>query len=351
MFRSIRKNLIPIVSRRRDSIETHLCIFQNPSLKSISTAPEANETPKASDFTDSALKASKGFRLRTTENPDSVHSLFKSYGFSDTQITKMISIRPHLLKCDPDQYVKPKMDFLRSVGFSATDLVFLLSVNPVIFSCSLSNQIEPTVGFLKGIVGTDKAVVLIAKRAPWLLNNDSQKSMGSNIRALRDYGVPDSKISAMFKWKPSIFLTQPNRFAEVSTKVKAMDFKPSSSLFYKALGSMLSLSKSTWEEKIEWYRSFGWSEDDFLSAFKKQPQIMNLSKDKIRKMMDFFLKEPGLELSSISSRPNLMLYSLEKTIIPRYSVINVLKSHGLLNKDVPEDGSSSVAGLPREDKD
>ncbi|KAK1294222.1 hypothetical protein QJS10_CPA16g01293 [Acorus calamus] len=130
------------------------------------------------------------------------------------------------------------------------------------------------------------------------------------------------------------FLTQPDRFTEVSTKVKAMDFKPSSSLFYKALGTMLSLSKSTWEEKFEWYRSFGWSEDDILSAFKKHPQIMNLSKYKIRKMMDFFLKEPGLELSSISSRPNLMLYSLEKTIIPRYSVINVLKSHGLLNKDV-----------------
>ncbi|KAK1294215.1 hypothetical protein QJS10_CPA16g01294 [Acorus calamus] len=127
MFRFIRKNLIPIDSRRRDSIETHLCFFQNPSLKSISTAPEANETPKASDFTvsnlvnsDSSLKASKGFRFKTTENPDSVHSLFKSYGFSDT---KMISIRPHLLKCDPDQYVKPKMDFLRSFGFSAPDLV------------------------------------------------------------------------------------------------------------------------------------------------------------------------------------------------------------------------------------
>ncbi|KAK1277708.1 hypothetical protein QJS04_geneDACA003491 [Acorus gramineus] len=246
----------------------------------------------------------------------------------------MISIRPHLRKCDPDQYVKPKMDFLRSVGFSAPDLVSLLSVNPVIFSCSLSNQIKPTVGFLKGIVGTDKAVVLIAKRAPRLLNNDSQKSMGSNVRALRDYGVPNSKISAMFKWKPSIFLTQPDRFAEVSTKVKAMDFKPSSSLFYMALGTMLSISKSTWEEKFELFRSFGWSEDGILSAFKKQPLFMNLSKDKIRKMMDFFMTESVLGLSSISNRPNLMLFSLEKTIIPRYSVINVLKSHGLLNKDV-----------------
>ncbi|KAK1277283.1 hypothetical protein QJS04_geneDACA003511 [Acorus gramineus] len=71
-----------------------------------------------------------------------------------------------------------------------------------------------------------------------------------------------------------------------------------------------------------------------LSAFKKRPQIMNLSKVKMRKIMNFFLKEPGLGLSVISSWPNFLLCSLEKKISPRYSVIRVLKSLGLPNKDV-----------------
>ncbi|KAK1294217.1 hypothetical protein QJS10_CPA16g01296 [Acorus calamus] len=113
-----------------------------------------------------------------------------------------------------------------------------------------------------------------------------------------------------------------------------MGFKPSSFLFYSALGTILSISESKWEEKFELYRSLGWSEDDLRSALKKQPEIMLLSQDKIRKMMDFFSKEPGLGLSILSSSPNLLWRSLGKSIIPRYSVICVLTSQGLLNKDV-----------------
>ncbi|KAK1294216.1 hypothetical protein QJS10_CPA16g01295 [Acorus calamus] len=243
----------------------------------------------------------------------------------------MISCRPQLLSSNPDKSLKPKIEFLRSVGFSTSDLTFILSKNPDVFTSSLDNQIVPAYGFLKGILGSGEAVILITKRAPWLLHNDLHKKIGLKIGALRDHGVPDSSISAMIKMQPRLFLAHSDRFTEALMKVKAMDFNPSSSSFYLALFAILGMSKSKWEEKFELYRSFGWSDDDI---FKKQPQIMNISKDKIRRMMDFFLKDPGLGLSIVSSRPALMMLSLEKTIIPRYSVIHVLKSYGLVNKDV-----------------
>ncbi|KAK1294861.1 hypothetical protein QJS10_CPA16g01301 [Acorus calamus] len=104
----------------------------------------------------------------------------------------------------------------------------------------------------------------------------------------------------------------------------AMDLKPSSSLFYMAFGTLLRIGESLWEEKFVLYISFGWSEDDILSAFKKKPQIKELSKDKMRRMMDFFLKNPDWGYPSF----------LEKRIIPRWSVIRVLTSHGILNKYV-----------------
>ncbi|KAK1318223.1 hypothetical protein QJS10_CPB04g00606 [Acorus calamus] len=227
------------------------------------------------------------------------------------------------------------MDFLRDVGFPTADLIFLLSKNPTILASSLDNQIVPAYGFLKGILGTDEAVISTVKRAQWLLSKDLHNLMGSKIGLLQDHGMPNSRISAFIKYDPRCFLrVHLDRFNEALTKVKAVGFEPSSSFFYLALNSILSISESHWEEKFELYRSFGWSEDDILSAFKKQPQIMNLSKDKLRKMMDFFSKEQGLGLSVVSHCPNLLLLSLEKTIIPRLSVIRVLKSHGILNKDV-----------------
>ncbi|KAK1318709.1 hypothetical protein QJS10_CPB04g00588 [Acorus calamus] len=246
----------------------------------------------------------------------------------------MISCRPQLLYSDPDKTIKPKMDFLRDVGFSNPDLIFILSKNASILTCSLHNHIKPAVGFLKGILGTDEAVILTTKRDSWLLHKN-RKTMVLRIQALRDQGVLDSDISALIKRRPRILLTgHPDRFTEAVTKVKAMGFEPSSFLFYSALGTILSISDSKWEEKFELYRSFGWSEDDLLSALKKQPEIMLISQDKIRKMMDFFSKEPGLGLSILSSSPHLLWRSLEKAIIPRYLVIRVLTSQGLLNKDV-----------------
>ncbi|KAK1293802.1 hypothetical protein QJS10_CPA16g01276 [Acorus calamus] len=247
----------------------------------------------------------------------------------------MISCRPQLLSSNPDKTIKPKMDFLRDAGFSTPDLTSLLSKNSNILTSSLDNQIVPAHGFLKGILGTREVVVSTTKRAPWLLHSDLQKKIGPKIGVLRGHGVPNSSISAMIKQRPRLFLTlHPDRFTRAITKVKAMDFRPSSSSFHVALGSILSISESHWEQKFELYRSFGWLEDDILSAFKKQPQIMNVSDVKMRKKMNFFLKEPGLGLSIVSSCPNLMLYSLERRVIPRYSVIHVLKSLGLLTKDV-----------------
>ncbi|KAK1278140.1 hypothetical protein QJS04_geneDACA003507 [Acorus gramineus] len=354
MFRFVRKTLIPIVSRR-GSIETHSCFFQNPRLKSIPTTRKGKETSKASDFMvsylvnscglspDSALRASKRLRLKSTEKPDSVLSFFKSYGFTDAQITKMISFRPQILLSNPGKTMKPKMDFLRDIGFSTTDLTFVLSKNPNILTISIDNQIVPAYGFLKGILGAGEVIVSTIKTAPWLLHCNLDKVMGLKIEALRDHGVPDSSISAMIKRQPRCLLNvHPDRLTEALKEVKALDFKPSSSLFYVALGSILSSSKSKWEEKFELYRSFGWSEDDIISAFKRQPMFMTLSKDKIRGMMDFLLKELGLKPSFISCYPQLLLYSLEKTIIPRWTVIRVLTSHGLLNKKV---NFHSICGL------
>ncbi|KAK1278871.1 hypothetical protein QJS04_geneDACA003484 [Acorus gramineus] len=346
MFGFIPKNIVQLV-RRRVVIETHSCFFQNPCLKSISTTPKGKETSKASDFTvsylenscglssDSALRVSKWFHLKTTDKPDSILLFLKKHGFTATQIANMISSRPGLLYFNPDRTLKPKMDFLRDVGFSIPDLIFLLSKNPCILTSSLGNQIVPAYGFLKSILGTDEVIISTAKRAPWLLHTDLHKRMGSKIEFLQDHGVPDSIISAVIKHQPRCFLNvHLDRFTEALVKLEAMDFRPSTSSFYMAFGTLLSLNKSLWEEKFELYRSFGLSEDDILSAFKKRPQIMELSKDKMRRMMDFFLKEPGLGLPVVVNCPHLLVHSLEKMIIPRWSVIRVLTSHGILNKDV-----------------
>ncbi|KAK1317794.1 hypothetical protein QJS10_CPA05g00651 [Acorus calamus] len=92
----------------------------------------------------------------------------------------------------------------------------------------------------------------------------------------------------MIKRNPSAFLSSSDKFSEALMIVKELSFDPSSSLFCSGLTTVVGVDKSIREEKMELYKSFGWSKDDIVSAFKKQPQIMAPSKEKIKRMMDVF---------------------------------------------------------------
>ncbi|KAK3033462.1 hypothetical protein RJ639_033066 [Escallonia herrerae] len=71
----------------------------------------------------------------------------------------------------------------------------------------------------------------------------------------------------------------------------------------------------------------------FDSAFEVQPILMLLSEKKIRDMMDFFVNKIGLKASDVARCPNVVLTSLEKRIIPRYSVLQGLMSKGLIKEN------------------
>ncbi|KAK1316228.1 hypothetical protein QJS10_CPA05g00649 [Acorus calamus] len=127
--------------------------------------------------------------------------------------------------------------------------------------------------------------------------------MGPKIAVLRDHGVPHYRISAMIKHRARAFLYGSDRFNEALMIVEKMGIDPSSSVFYFAIASVVCTEKSKWEEKMELYKSFGWSEDDVVSAFKRQPQIMSISKEKMARMMDFFVNESMWGLSTIIQLP------------------------------------------------
>ncbi|PON77342.1 Mitochodrial transcription termination factor [Parasponia andersonii] len=97
---------------------------------------------------------------------------------------------------------------------------------------------------------------------------------------------------------------------------------------------MSMISKTVSERNIEACKSFGLSEDQVYSAFKMQPIFMLISEKTINKMMKFFLTKLNLEPSAICKYPNLLLLSLEKRIIPRCSVLQLVISTGFMNEDI-----------------
>lgn len=120
------------------------------------------------------------------------------------------------------------------------------------------------------------------------------------------------------------------QFAETVKLIKELGFNPDLGLFIQGVSAMSGLSPSAWERKVAVYKSVGWSEQEVIRAFTKHPFCMLLSEEKIRRAMDFFVNKLHWEPSVMAARPGLLGLSLEKRVMRRCSIINLLASKGLV---------------------
>ncbi|OVA06461.1 Mitochodrial transcription termination factor-related [Macleaya cordata] len=361
MFPSLRNINRGDHSTTTSHILRFLLLLQNPSLllirirsissssSSISISSSTNHTSSSSSSSsssfvvsylmnscglseDRAISASKKVHFETSSRPDSVLTLLQNSGFTKPYISKLISTRPPFLLADPHKTLKPKLEFFNSMGLSGLDLAKVLSGNPNILQRSLEKHIIPYLAFLKSIVHTDKNVVTSLKRSPWVLSKDPGKVLALNIGVLRDQGVPESNITKLLLTHPRTLLINSDWMKEIVEEIKGRDFDPVQTTFVLAIHVLASMKKSSWEAKLDVFRRWGWSEDEIRTAFRKQPFCIMTSEKKIMAIMDFLVNQMGFSSSLMAKHPNVLLYSLEKRIIPRCSVIRVLVSKGFDKK-------------------
>lgn len=278
----------------------------------------------------SALEASKRVHYETPHKPDSLLSFFKDHGFSENQTLKLTRKCPELLLYNPDKTLLPKLEFLYSKGVSTADVAKIISFYPWILRCSLENQLVPTFDFLKNWFPND-TIVQVFKSTPLVLQlNPVTVKYISQI--LRDNGVPDKNIVMLVRSHPKTLLLSPKKFNMVLCKVRKMGLDPCKTQFVVAILALTSMSRSTWEKKLDVYRRWGLSHEEILAAFAKSPWFMTLSEEKVVAVMDLFVNKLGWESSFIAKNPTLVSYSLEKRLTPRASVLQFLVSQGLIEK-------------------
>ncbi|KAI9123188.1 hypothetical protein K1719_006077 [Acacia pycnantha] len=92
---------------------------------------------------------------------------------------------------------------------------------------------------------------------------------------------------------------------KLADEVKAVGFNPLEIQFGVAMVVKMSISKSQWEAKVDVYRTWGWSEEAWLRAFRKQPHCMLASKDKINAVMSFWFNLLGWSSLFLVEDPRL----------------------------------------------
>ncbi|XP_060967930.1 transcription termination factor MTERF8, chloroplastic-like [Cannabis sativa] len=272
-------------------------------------------------------------RLLLSDMVDSV-DFFRARGFSNKQISVLAMKRPTVLLFNVNDILKPKLDFFKSKGFTDGDVAKLLSFEPYILGRSLENHIIPSFQILSRVFSTDEEIVKVVKAGHWILEYNLEKTFEKNLLILKSHGVPDPIILRMFTIHSRTLLLNPPKVMEILDEVVKLGFDPNTVHFALAFRSMAVISKKLWEQKMKVYKSFGLSEDQVYSAFKIQPMCMLTSEKKIIKLMNFFINKLNIEPSLICKNPSILILSLEKRIIPRSLVLQLLISTGFLKEGI-----------------
>ncbi|KMZ62653.1 hypothetical protein ZOSMA_44G00530 [Zostera marina] len=276
--------------------------------------------------TQSAISASKNFKLKFPEKSDSVLRLLRDYGFNDKQITALITKCTRMLKVRADGNLRPKLEFLLSQGFTHPQIVEIMLNNPLLLTTSsLNMKIIPSFISIRTVLPTNDAIFQFLKHTGYL----SVPELLTNVETLRSNQVPESVIRRICTKYPKTITRKSKCFAMAVEKIMDLGFEPSKvTVFANAISVLLSLKPATWERRMVFYMSLGWSHEETLLAFKRQPLSFSLSNKLIKKKMDFFTQRLGCSPSRLVSYGNLFMFSLERRIIPRCSVLNLLITKG-----------------------
>ncbi|KAL8236591.1 hypothetical protein R6Q59_017672 [Mikania micrantha] len=277
-----------------------------------------------------AISASKYLNFKTPDKADSVREFFKNQGFTEPQISQLLRKFPLALACHPQKNLLPKFQFFHSIGLSSSDIVKLLTARPKSLGRSLKNHIEPSITLLRGLLQSDDRILIAIKRCAWVLDWDFQSNMIPNMQLLRDVGVPGSKMLYVLTYQPRDFMVSTQQFKSVVDKAVKMGFDPTRTHFMLAVHAIRSMTKFTWDKKIETYKKWGWSNTEILVAFRTDPWCMMKSEEKINTVLDYLVNKMGFDTSVVAKNSLLISFSMEKRIIPRCSVYEYCLKKGLV---------------------
>ncbi|CAK8531727.1 unnamed protein product [Lathyrus sativus] len=277
---------------------------------------------------ETATNASKQVHFKTSRKPDSVILFFRNFGFSDSQISYIVSKAPNILTCDPHKRILPKFQFLLSQGASISDVVEIVGRNPRILYSSLDNCIIPTFELVRRFIPSNDKVIRLIRRCSLFFGHNN---VINNVKLLLDEGVSDSNIRYLL-FNGHILCYD---LSSALDKVKKMGFNdPSNVHFCIALLAIKGMPKSLWNAKVILFKRWGWSEEMVLEAFRRRPSCMLLSTEKINEVLRFWVNELGWNSLILVKWPGIFSYSLEKRIIPRACVVSYLISKGMIDKNL-----------------
>ncbi|CAL5046917.1 unnamed protein product [Urochloa decumbens] len=337
MIRQLRQRIFPLLlhslprapGSHTSSPLLSLCSYLATTASTISPKPFAVEDYLVASCGLSraqALRVSKKIsHLKSPSKPDAVLAFLASLGVPRADIATLVACDPRFLCCSVEKTLAPRVAELTSLGLSRSEIARFIPIALYSFRrCSLSR----TVSFWLPIFGSDKLLDGLRNNAG-IFSIDFQKVAKPNLDFLQQCGVSAREIAGANVYSSRLLSMKPEYLREAAERVEALGIKRNSPMFRHGLCLVAFMSKHDVAKKMGMLKKVGFSQHHVLMIVKKAPLVLGASEDKIRRVVDFWTREVGLDAQYIAQRPALIMYSLERRLLPRHRLLSVLREKGL----------------------
>ncbi|XP_047954065.1 transcription termination factor MTERF4, chloroplastic-like [Salvia hispanica] len=278
-----------------------------------------------------SLASSRLPKFRDPQRADSVLSFLKENSFTTAQLQKLVVYNPRILGFTIEG-LKSRLKVFQDLGLSSEEIAKMISSSKAILHSSMANKIIPNLSMLKGLSGSNDNVARLVKRCPWVFLTDLEKTLMPNVEILKRCSIPMERILHLLYIRPRTFLVKSDIMRRSVDKAIEIGVPLTSIAFIHAVGIFNHTSEGMWEVKLQTLRDLGFSDDDVLAMFRKQPPIFNISKNKMTNKVELLLATRKYGVTSIVANPVALGGSIEKRLEPRVQILRLLESRNLIEK-------------------
>ncbi|KAI4981929.1 hypothetical protein ZWY2020_022421 [Hordeum vulgare] len=281
-----------------------------------------------------ALKASKHIsHCKSASNADSVLAYLAgpTLRLSKADIAHVVSRDPRILNCSVDNTLKVRIATLRCYGLSDNNVRTFLRVAPSVFR---SFRIQEKLDFWLPFLGSPEKFIHILSRNYYLLTSDLERVVKPNIALLLESGVSADDIVKMCVPNSRLLTSSPKTVRSILERADKLGVPRGSLMFKEAVTTTTGLGAESLAAKLKLFEEIlGWSEAEVTNLVRRNPMVLRISGEKLRRAKEFLTKVVGVDTSYILARPSILMYSLKCRLVPRHYVMKLLQEKGLIQKD------------------
>lgn len=270
---------------------------------------------------------------KSSSNADAVLSFLTgpALGLSNAEIALLVAKDPRVLSCSVDNTLRARLARFRSHGFSAAQISEFVRVAPCFFR---KFNIDVKLGFWMPFLGSPDRFLRLVKRNFYLLSSDLDKVVKPNIQLLQECGLSIQEIGSLCVANPRLLTSKPDRIRAVLVRAGEMGVPRKTLLFRHAVTAVAGLCPETFASKLKMMANIlGCSEAEVARMVQKNPLVLRRSMETIQRACEFLINVVGVGTNFILDKPTILMYSLERRLVPRHYVMKVLQDKGLMRKD------------------